>query len=228
MRSFRPVVHGAVAIVVALGAASPALAKKGDLVPIAGGGVEVVSVKGQKVAEAVIGGLKVHVRVTSKAGFVYLDVGIVNQSGRTAKVEPDQVVLKSRGEEVDCLDPDTYIRIAYETTTPYPVDDQGNIVQDDKGVLPVKAYTPGDSTKGSLAEMMADQEWDPESPSERMRITKELLSLKKDLLTVGGDVAPGKSRRGRKVFQRTWVDPPIVVSFKHPVGRMTVRFERER
>ena len=205
-------------------------ARRGDISPVAGKGVTVEASHGVKAAAADLGAVKVKVRVSTKEGFLFLDVTVWNRSSRPIPIEATHLVLKSRGEEVESMAADQYASQAYEAVTPYPIDDKGRIVSDDKrNNRRIKAFTPGAGTSGqSMAEMMTEEEWEDGAPADRMRVTRELLALRNDPFTVGATIAPGQSIHGRRVFQRTNVEPPLVVKFEHPVGRMTVRFERER
>jgi len=205
------------------------MARKGDISPVPGPGLKIVPFKGQKAALAEFGDLTVRIRLSTNPSFFFLDVQIENRSTSPVKIDPGLLVLRAKGEEVDALDPELYIEQAYEFK-PYPIDEKGRIVPDDDKKLagPVRLGDPTNSKVNSLAEMMTEEEWKDGSSNDRMKVTKELLSLKRDLLTVGGRVLPGKTAHARKIYQRTSVELPIVATFTHPLGRMSVKFERER
>jgi hypothetical protein len=161
-----------------LAVATEAVAKKGDISPVPGPGLTISRVKGQNTAMANLGGLAVRMRLSTNPNFVFLDLQIENGTTGPVKIEPPQLVLKSQGEEVDSLEPELYIGQAYEAK-PYPIDGKGQIVPDDEKKLsgPVRLSDPTSTKGNSLAELMTEEDWQKESSSERMRISKELLSL---------------------------------------------------
>jgi hypothetical protein len=219
----------AVAAALSLGfQASVAEGRKGDISPVPGGGVKVVRSHGQTAAQADLGALLVRMRLSTKSGVVILDITVENRSLHPVQVESGNLILESHGEEAEPLSPEQYVSQVYESVKPYHIDEHGQIKADDSKNRPVKLFTPGDSTKNSLAEMMTEAEWEDGAAADRMRVSRELVALRKDPFSIGGRIEAGKQLHGRRVYQRTNVDLPMVVRFHHPLGRMTVKFDRER
>jgi hypothetical protein len=196
-------------------------------VPRPGQGVRVERPAGRPVAVADLGTLKVEVRLTTSSEFVVVHFHVRNDGKEPEAIEPSQVTFVCAGEEIDSLDPDLYVSMAFNAK-PYEVDASGKVVDKDARRLPVRVFTPGNASGSSLAEQMTADQWEEEASNERVRATRELLALRRDPLVNGGRIPPGRSVRGRRILQRTNVKLPLVVRFEHRRGRMSVRFDRER
>jgi hypothetical protein len=200
--------------------------KKGDIVPVPTHDVKVETENKHKVAICDMDAGVLKVRLSTSAGYLFLDISVRNKADHTIRLKPDDLQLLNDGGPVEPLDGEQYIREVY-TTPPYPIDADGKI-RADKEKGKVMPYTPGDTGQGGLAERMAATDMEQHSSSERMKITKELLSLKNDPLANPSDLEAGKTAKARRIYQRNGLELPLMVKFKNELGRVTIKFERER
>lgn len=220
-----------VLVLAALVAVAPAWAKKGDIVPQGGKGVEVRVRDGKKHSHTALGPLEIEFEASSGGGFLYVDAKVTNTSDTEYELKEGAIKLHSEGSEVESLDPENYIELAHQVK-PLETDKDGNITEK-KGKLPVKVFTPGAQVPGttsgaSLAEQMASDQWEEGSWEQRVHITKELWALKRDKVRFGGTLKPGKSEKGRFIVQRNQVELPLDVSMIVGSKKLTVRFVREK
>lgn len=219
------------ATLAALLASAPAEARKGDIVPNPGKGVEVQARDGKKHSHTKLGPLEIEFEVSSGNGFMFVESRVTNTSGTDFELQPNALTVSSKGDAAEPLDPENYIELAY-TVKPLETDAQGVVIEK-KGKVPVKVFTPGaqvpgTSTGASLAEQMASDQWEEGSWEQRMDITKELQALKKDLVRYGGTLKPGKTAKGKLIYQRNQLDLPVDVALVVGTKKLTVRFVREK
>lgn len=216
---------------VALLAAGPAWARKGDIVPLPGKGVQCVARDGRKHSHTRLGPLEIEFEVSTGGGFLYVDSHVTNVSGAEYELGRGALSVAAKGDELEPLDPDQYIELAHQVK-PLEMDKNGKIIEQ-KGKMPVKVFTPGAQVPGttsgaSLAEQMASDQWEEGSYEQRLHITKELQGMKKDLVRYGGTLKAGKAAKGRLVFQRNQLELPLDVRLVVGSKKLTVRFVREK
>jgi hypothetical protein len=220
------------ALLIALLLTSPTFARKGDIVPVAGKGIDVVDVSGKKAAEATIHGIKIRMHVSTGEGFFALHVEAKNTSDADVKLAPLPFSLVSEGDPVDSLEAEAYMELKYPHIQLLPVDKKGNIKDEGRKKEPLKVFTPGSNTGvpgqtgSSLAEQMTSDTFNEASYQQRVEVTKEAYALKANMLRNGGTLEPGKSASTTLHYQRNSVQLPCVARFEHAGVRANVKFIR--
>lgn len=208
---------------------SPTFARKGDIVPVPGKGIEVVDAGGRKAAEAVIKGVRIRMAISTGEGFLTLHVLAKNESGAPVELKPLAFQLVSDGDPVDPLEPEAWAELKYPAVQLLPVDKNGNI-KEDRRKEPLRVFTPGSTVPGqvpgSLAEQMTSDTFNEASYQQRVDVTKETLARKISPIRNGGTLEPGKSVATALDYQRNSVQVPCIGRFEHGGVRANVKFIR--
>ena len=211
-------------------AATPAHARKGDIIPQAGKGVAVFARDGRKWSRTQLGNLRIEIGVSTGNEMLLVNYQVTNTGSGSFDFKPNQFTVSAADGDVDPLDPEQYIELAYQVK-PYAVKN-GKIIEE-KGKTPVKAFTPGGQVPGtssgaSLAEQMANDQWEEGSRDQRMAVTKEWIAMKHDAMRYGGTLDASQSATGKLPFQRNQLALPFDVHFVSAGKKLTVRFTREK